>query len=358
MRAIMLRVLLGVLVFAFFVRSEDIEARDGLFSFHFSDSTSNSNVQSSNTVKSPASTSSAPAPVQPSLAPSQTKLSNANPSVRSPSASPAPASSPASSSSPSSSYEGSGPPPGVSYPAVSVAQPNLTSDGTDVMEKPNKISTASSSLNLTLSSNVTADTAGNVSKWEGQLPPLMSNMYRGNKDEIQHLPKLYFNLANSSLSSDNKKVICDLQVQYCQTAGCKNDTDVIEHNFCDLQKGMATMCTCKKSLSRLNQYEWPVQVHDCLIRLQKCIDMCNNKRETNFRQRSDCTNACDAQIGSSCSKPEQYGASYMVSAPGNTPTYQIVDQSKPQNAGTQAYASVALVLVATLVTGLLAGVSW
>ena len=171
MRAIMLRVLLGVLVFAFFVRSEDIEARDGLFSFHFSDSTSNSNVQSSNTVKSPASTSSAPAPVQPSLAPSQTKLSNANPSVRSPSASPAPASSPASSSSPSSSYEGSGPPPGISYPAVSVAQPNLTSDGTDVMEKPNKISTASSSLNLTLSSNVTADTAGNVSKWEGQLPP-------------------------------------------------------------------------------------------------------------------------------------------------------------------------------------------
>ena len=142
-----------------------------------------------------------------------------------------------------------------------------------------------------------------------------------------------------------------MQTNFCATAGCSDDTDEISHNFCDVSHGMATMCTCKKSLSRLPQYQWPVQSQDCLLRMQRCVDLCNNQRETPFMRRSVCMQSCQDQIGSSCDKTVQYGVSYMVDKPGKLPTYQIVDQSQPQSAGARLYVNLALMSFTALATG-------
>lgn len=257
---------------------------------------------------------------------------------------PSPSSSAASST--TSTYEGEGPPPGVDYPSVTLAKPAPVSS-VDVYAKPSSLPQASKSA----SSNVSTAQIADVAIWgDGPLPSLISNMYRGNNESIANLPKFYFNLANSSLPKDSKQLVCDIQVDFCKRSGCEEDEDELEYNFCDVDKGMATMCKCKKSVSRLAQYQWPVQSSDCQIRRQTCKDVCNNKRETHFRQRAECIKACEDQIGSSCDKPEQYGSSYMVSSPGKTPSYRIVDQSNPQGAGAHVAASVSMVLVWTLAT--------
>ena len=258
--------------------------------------------------------------------------------------SPPPSGSAASSS--TSTYEGEGPPPGVDYPSVTLAKPAPVSSF-DVYAKPSSLPQASKSA----SSNVSTAKIVDVASWgDGPLPSLISNMYRGNNESVANLPKFYFNLANSTLPKDSKQLVCDIQVDFCKRSGCEEDEDELEYNFCDVDKGMATMCKCKKSVSRLAQYQWPVQSSDCQIRRQTCKDVCNNKRETHFRQRAECIKACEDQIGSSCDKPEQYGSSYMVSSPGKTPSYHIVDQSNPQGAGAHVAVSVSMVLVWTLAT--------
>lgn len=257
--------------------------------------------------------------------------------------------SPSNSAPPSSTYEGDGPPPGVDYPSVSVEAPKKA-EPVDVNAVPKNLPQP----NGNISSNVTSPTlnANNVVRWGNTpLPPIMSNMFRGSNESVANLPKFYFNLANSSLPLQSKQLVCDLQVQFCQKAGCAQEEDEIEHNFCDVKKGMATMCKCKKGASRLMLYQWPVQASDCQIRRQTCKDVCNNKRETNFRTRSECIKACDDQIGSSCDKPEQYGVSYMVDAPGQTPKYDIIDQSVAQGAASHVRASATLVVACALAAG-------
>ena len=162
-------------------------------------------------------------------------------------------------------------------------------------------------------------------------------------------------LARHPLTQQNetKTLICEMQVHFCQVSGCSDASDEISHNFCDVNKGMATMCTCKKSLSRLPMFQWPVQSHDCLIRAQTCLDMCNNQRSTPFEQLADCRQACADRIASSCGKPMQYGASYAVSKPGHAPSYLIVDQSQPQSAGTHVRPSVVSISAAALAAWLL-----
>ncbi|WFD27105.1 hypothetical protein MNAN1_002101 [Malassezia nana] len=202
------------------------------------------------------------------------------------------------------------------------------------------------SADANITSNVTLPSPSETATWNGTVPRGFSIMYRGSQQALDNLPKFYFQIANSSQTESAKQLICDTQVHFCRTAGCSDDDDEISHNFCDVNNGMGTMCTCKKSMSRLAQYQWPVQSQDCLLRLQACIDTCSNQRETPFSQRSECTKACNDQIGSSCSKPQQYGASYMVTKPGETPNYEIVDQSQAQSAGVQIRFSM---LVVTLV---------
>ncbi|WFD44441.1 E1 ubiquitin-activating enzyme [Malassezia psittaci] len=99
-------------------------------------------------------------------------------------------------------------------------------------------------------------------------------------------------------------------------------------------------------MSRLPQYQWPVQAQDCLLRLQACSDSCNNQRTTPFAQRNTCAQACADQIGSSCGKTEQYGSNYAVKKPGQTPSYLIVDQSNPQSAA--FHTSVNLIMSLTM----------
>ena len=314
MRAIMMRALLGVLfLVAWIARAESIVARDNPASrLRMNPDPSGS------TVSPPPSSHTQP--------------------------SPPPSGSAASSS--TSTYEGEGPPPGVEYPSVTLAKPAPVSSF-DVYAKPSSLPQASKSA----SSNVSTAKIVDVASWgDGPLPSLISNMYRGNNESVANLPKFYFNLANSTLPKHSKQLVCDLQVDFCKRSGCEEDEDELEYNFCDVDKGMATMCKCKKSVSRLAQYQWPVQSSDCQIRRQTCKDVCNNKRETHFRQRAECIKACEDQIGSSCDKPEQYGSSYMVSSPGKTPSYHIVDQSNPQGAGAHVAASVSMVLVWTLAT--------
>ena len=312
MRAIMLRALLGALFFvAWIAHAESIVARDNPAS-----RLQMNPDPSGSTVSPPPSSHTQPSP------------------------------SSSAASSTTSTYEGEGPPPGVDYPSVTLAKPAPVSS-VDVYAKPSSLPQASKSA----SSNVSTAQIADVAIWgDGPLPSLISNMYRGNNESIANLPKFYFNLANSSLPKDSKQLVCDIQVDFCKRSGCEEDEDELEYNFCDVDKGMATMCKCKKSVSRLAQYQWPVQSSDCQIRRQTCKDVCNNKRETHFRQRAECIKACEDQIGSSCDKPEQYGSSYMVSSPGKTPSYHIVDQSNPQGAGAHVAASVSMVLVWTLAT--------
>lgn len=220
----------------------------------------------------------------------------------------------------------------------------------DVMAAPSTLPP----VNAKISNNVTIPApAMIVPPSNKSLPQPASNMYRGSAQALANMPKFYYNIANSTAANDTKAMICELQVQFCATAKCKDVNDTIEHNFCDVKNGMATMCTCKNSRSRLAQYQWPVQSQDCLMRLQHCVDTCNNQRETPFAVRSKCMEGCQDQIGSSCMKPEQYGASYMVSKPGQKPSYHIVDQSQPQNAGARALVNVVLmggtVLLASVV---------
>ncbi|KAI3617536.1 hypothetical protein CBS9595_003445 [Malassezia furfur] len=214
-----------------------------------------------------------------------------------------------------------------------------TSVAYDVMSAPSSIATA----NATASSNVTYSPAKSTATWSGALPTLISLMYRGSDEAKAHLPTFYWTLANASLASSQLDLICQTQTHFCATAGCEDGDDHVEHNFCDTSKGMATMCTCAKSKSRLPQYQWPVQSQDCLLRLQACRDACNNQKATPFAQRNTCTQACADQIGSSCGKTEQYGANYAVSKPGQTPSYLIVDQSAAQGAGARTAANLALV---------------
>ena len=204
------------------------------------------------------------------------------------------------------------------------------------------------SPNVTVKSNVSdPGPAAATAVWNRPLPALISQNYRGSPISEEQLPKFYFNIANSSLPNTDFSSLCDQQRKFCATAGCEDDDDQISNNLCDEKNGMAVMCTCKKSRSRLAQFEWPVQLNDCLMRTQQCQDTCNNGRETSFVQRSQCTQACADHIGSSCGKPVQYGANYAVTTPGQRPNYQLVDQSEPRSAGVRVGAPlVRVVLVA------------
>ncbi|WFD00059.1 hypothetical protein MYAM1_002805 [Malassezia yamatoensis] len=226
----------------------------------------------------------------------------------------------------------------VVYPSVSIPSAYSTSSAYNVMSAP--ASVAATSGNIT--SNVTSTTAKLTATWNGTLPQLISQMYRGSEEAEANLPHFYWNLANASLSETQLQMICDSQTKFCATSGCTDNDDQIAHNFCDTSKGMATMCTCSKSASRLPQYQWPVQAQDCLLRLQACSDACNNQRTTPFAQRNACAQACADQIGSSCGKTEQYGSTYAVKKPGQSPSYLIVDQSNPQSAA--FHTSVHLVM--------------
>lgn len=232
----------------------------------------------------------------------------------------------------------------VEYPSVTIPVAYSTSVAYNVMSAPSSIATP----NATASSNVTYAAAKSTATWSGALPTLISLMYRGSDEAKAHLPTFYWTLANASLESSQLDLICQTQTHFCATAGCEDGDDHVEHNFCDTSKGMATMCTCAKSKSRLPQYQWPVQSQDCLLRLQACRDACNNQKETPFAQRNSCTQACADQIGSSCGKTEQYGANYAVSKPGQTPSYLIVDQSDAQGAGARTAANLALVSAVSL----------
>lgn len=209
-----------------------------------------------------------------------------------------------------------------------------------------------------ITSNVTDTTSATATaKWDIPLPPLINEGYRGTDLSRQNLPVFGWALQNSSLSDDTLNSLCEMQTHFCETSGCSDPDDEISNNFCDVKKGMAVMCTCKKSYSRLNQYEWPVQMQDCLFRLQACLDTCNHVKSTPYTKRDQCTKACGDQIGSSCGKSQQYGASYAVKKRGATPNYAIVDQSQPQSAGSRVQASTLLIagVVAAAVTLLASG---
>ena len=236
----------------------------------------------------------------------------------------------------------------VDYPSISVPEAVSTSAAFDVMNAPSSIAPVDGNI----TANVSYPAPQATATWNTSLPPLISQMYRGSKEAEAHLPEFYWTLANTSLSRSDLQMICDMQTHFCATGGCSDGDDEISQNFCDPAKGMATMCTCKKSYSRLPQYQWPVQSQDCLLRLQVCTDTCNNQRATPFAQRGDCRQACADQIGSSCGKTEQYGASYAVRKRGQMPSYHIVSQAEPQSAGFRVQANLALVAAAALATAL------
>lgn len=299
---------------------------------------------------SAASSSPPPSPPPSSSAASQPDKPSAAPSSAAP-ASGSGASKPGTSSSPSgnttNSAPNAAPSSSIDYPSVTIASALSTSASFNVMAAPTSLPPPDANI----TSNVTVPSPTASASWNGSVPQAFSIMYRGSQQALDNLPTFYFQIANSSQTDSAKQLICDTQTHFCLTAGCSDDDDEISHNFCDVANGMGTMCTCKKSVSRLAQYQWPVQSQDCLLRLQTCIDTCNNQRETPFSQRSECTQACNDQIGSSCNKPEQYGASYMVMKPGQMPTYKIVDQSQPQSAGAQLRSSVILVTLVPLAVG-------
>lgn len=251
-------------------------------------------------------------------------------------------SNPAPSPSPSSDT----PPPA---PPVDVPEGQVTKSQFDVNAAPSSIPRSVASA----SSNVTDFKPAVTRVWNRTLPSIINNNYRGSQISAEQLPVFYFNVANASLSDTDLGTMCDQQRRFCQIAGCEDENDEVYHNWCDPKTGMAVMCTCRHSRSRLAQFEWPVQMNDCLMRVQECHDKCNNGRATPFTQRSQCTQACADHIGSSCGKPEQYGANYAVFKPGEKPNYKIVDQSEPRSVAVRIKPSM-YVIVAALVAASLA----
>lgn len=253
---------------------------------------------------------------------------------------------PKSSPSPSPSPSSDKPPPA---PPVDVPEGQVTKSQFDVSAAPSSIPRSAASA----SSNVTDHKPAVTKVWDRALPSIANHNYRGSQISAEQLPEFYFNVANASLSETELETMCDQQRRFCQIAGCEDDNDEVYHNWCDPKTGMAVMCTCRHSKSRLAQFEWPVQMNDCLMRVQECHDKCNNGRKTPFMQRSQCTQACADHIGSSCGKPVQYGANYAVINPGDRPNYKIVDQSEPRSAATCMRPSM-YVVVAALVAASLA----
>ncbi|PKI82747.1 hypothetical protein MVES1_003672 [Malassezia vespertilionis] len=227
----------------------------------------------------------------------------------------------------------------IEYPSVTIPDPPKTTSAFDVSAAPSSVP----DKNMTITSNSTLSPPSAIGSFNGTLPPLISTMYRGSNESLANLPTMYWTLANGSFSNSDLKRICDNQVHFCDIAGCEDQDDQLHNNFCDTSNGMATMCTCAKSKSRLAQFQWPVQAQDCLFRLQACTDACH-KRNLPFTQRGQCKQACTDQIGSSCGKPEQYGVSYAVSKRGIAPSYHIGSQREPQSAGFRASANVILVI--------------
>ena len=227
-------------------------------------------------------------------------------------------------------------------PSIDIPVGQVTSAAYNVMAAPSSVPSA----NSTVRSNVSdpGPPAASAAWGNRPLPALIDQNYRGSPLSEEQLPKFTFNIANSSVEDSQLATLCDQQRKFCATAGCEDGDDEVSHNLCDEKNGMAVMCTCKKSRSRLAQYEWPVQMNDCLMRVQRCQDTCNNGRKTPFMQRAQCTQACADHIGSSCGKPVQYGVNYAVSKPGQTPNYQLVDQSEPRSADAHLSAPLLHVL--------------
>lgn len=334
------------------VHSEKIERRDAPLNFSLGPKVGESSADASSAA--PASTGDA-ASAAPSSAASSRAPSSAAPSSSASSAASANAgdgtavsnnaSAPAASA-PSSA--GAQPSSSVDYPSITVPAGPSTSAAFNVMSAPASLAPS----NASISANYSQAPAQATAAWTGPLPALMSQMYRGSNEALNNLPTFYWTLANASFSHTQLQQICDQQTHFCATSGCSDGDDTISKNFCDVNKGMATMCTCKTSYSRLPQYQWPVQMQDCLFRLQACTDACNNQRATPFTQRGQCSQACADQIGSSCGKVEQYGATYAVQKPGQTPSYHIVSQAEAQSAGARTHANLALVAAVSALAAL------
>lgn len=138
--------------------------------------------------------------------------------------------------------------------------------------------------------------------------------------DVVNLPTIYYNLLNETEAS--RPIICNQQTQFCATAGCADAGAKINDNFCNVDT-MGVRCSCDKGSANLKQWQWPIQMIDCLLRGSACSQACMKPGEST-EQRSACKAACSTQFSSTCGFPGQYSADYAVSKKSEKPALSMV----------------------------------
>ena len=146
---------------------------------------------------------------------------------------------------------------------------------------------------------------------------------------LDNMPDFTYSLLNESVAT--RQSVCDQQTHFCQVAGCATPNATINENFCNVET-MGTRCTCNKGDSNLQQWKWPVQKMDCLMRGGVCGQACTQP-DTSIAQRSACKDACDNNFRNTCGLPGQYSANYAVSKQNQKPALAMVQGGTAGNGG-------------------------
>lgn len=179
---------------------------------------------------------------------------------------------------------------------------------------------ASSSTVRTASSNFTLPSATATATLPPNFVMQSSVPYVLSAMDTSNLPAFEYTLLNESAIT--RQLVCDQQTQFCKTAGCANVNATINENFCNVDT-MGTRCSCNKGSSNLQQWNWPVQMQDCLSRGSACTTACSQPGSTTLT-RSACTTACNNAFSNSCGTPGQLTASYAVNKVNDKPALTMV----------------------------------
>lgn len=182
------------------------------------------------------------------------------------------------------------------------------------------VASSASTAVTTASSNFTLPSATATATIPAGFVVQSSVPYAMQALDVVNLPTIYFDLLNETEAS--RTIICNQQTQFCATAGCADVGAKVNENFCNPDT-MGVRCSCDKGSSNLKQWQWPVQMSDCLLRGSACNTACMIPGGST-EQRTACKAACSSQFSSTCGFPGQYSANYAVSKKSEKPGLTMV----------------------------------
>ncbi|GAA5820511.1 hypothetical protein JCM10212_005194 [Sporobolomyces blumeae] len=126
----------------------------------------------------------------------------------------------------------------------------------------------------------------------------------------------------STRSESTRTSICNQTTAFCSTAGCSKDGANVTTNFCNANT-MGWNCGCNDGAdSRLQPLVVPVNTYDCRLRTAACLDQCSNPQASpSVSSVSNCKNACNYILGSTCGTSNQVLPLYQVKKYNDKPKY-------------------------------------